>query len=265
MSLSSKPKSNEADIKAGKKTPLRYVDCDNCSMQPVCQPIDSGKQSLDLTSNYLTRRIPVNTEHDSSAHLNQAADTVLFEQEAPLTAIFAVCSGTFKLSQQNDNGTEKVVGFRFPGELLGEDALFLEKYNYNAVALGDNSVCEVFVEQLSACGRLAPEVQHNLVQLLTKQSYQQQCNAQALVGKKSAECLLAAFLLNVCSRNAKHSGCETEIDLSISRQDIASFLGMRRETLSRLLSKFQQQSLISLSGKKLVILSIDNLQRLSNS
>ncbi len=265
MPLSSKSESNKADKKAGKTTPLRYVDCDNCSMQPVCQPIESGKQSLDLTSNYLTRRISVNTKLDSSAHLIKATDTVLFEQEAPLTAIFAVCSGTFKLSQQNEDGTEKVVGFRFPGELLGEDALFLEKYNYNAIALGENSVCEVFVEQLSACSKLAPEVQHNLVQLLTKQSYQQQCNAQALIGKKSAESLLAAFLLNICSRNAKHSGSATEIDLSISRQDIASFLGVRRETLSRLLSKFQQQALISLNGKKLAILSIDGMQGIANS
>jgi CRP/FNR family transcriptional regulator len=257
--------SNKAETQAKKQTSPRYVDCDNCSMQPVCQPIDSGKQSFDLTSNYLTRRIPVNIEHNTSANLKQRSDTRLFEQAMPLTAIFAVCSGTFKLCQKTEDGSEKVVGFRFPGELIGEDALFLEKYNYSAVALGDNSVCEVFVEQLSACGKLAPDVQQNLIQLLTKQSYQQQCNTQALIGKKSADCLLAAFLLNICSRNAKHSGSETEIELHISRHDIANFLGMRRETLSRLLSKFQQKQLISLAGKKLSLLSIKELQLLAGS
>jgi len=251
--------------KAENKALPRYVDCDNCSMQAVCQPIDSGAQTFDLASNYLTRRIAVNTEHTNPAHLNQGTDTKLFEQSAPLTAIFAVCSGTFKLSQKNEDGSEKIVGFRFPGELIGEDALFLEQYNYSAIALGDNSVCEVFIEQLSACGKLAPEVQQNLIHLLTKQSYQQQRNTQALIGRKSAESLLAAFLLNVCSRNAKHSGSETEIELNISRQDIANFLGIRRETLSRILSKFQQQTLISLERKKLTILSIDELKRISNS
>jgi len=251
--------------KAETKATSRYVDCNNCSMQSVCQPIDSGKQTFNLASNYLTRRIELNTEHETSANLNQTADTRLFEQATPLTAIFAVCSGTFKLCQHNEDGIEKVVGFRFPGELMGEDALFLEKYNYSAIALGENSVCEVFIEQLSACGKLAPEVQQNLIHLLTKQSYQQQRNTQALIGKKSAESLLAAFLLNVCSRNAKHSGSETEIELNISRQDIANFLGIRRETLSRILSKFQQQALICLERKKLTILSIDDLKRMSNS
>lgn len=259
------PLTNKAETKAEKQTPPRYVDCDNCSMQSVCQPIDSGKQTFDLTNNYLKRRVPVNTEHSTSHHLNQASDTKLFDQAMPLKAIFAVCSGTFKLCQQNEDGSEKVVGFRFPGELIGEDALFLEKYNYSAIALGDNSVCEVFVEQLSACSELAPQVQKNLIKLLTKQSYLQQCNTQALIGKKSTDCLLAAFLLNVSSRNAKHTGSETIIELSISRQDIANFLGIRRETLSRLLSKFQQQQLISLAGKKLELLSLDGLQKLASS
>ncbi|MEY8251076.1 MAG: helix-turn-helix domain-containing protein, partial [Colwellia sp.] len=244
--------------------PSHCVDCENCSMQAICQPIGSKNQAIDLTNNYLTRRVEVSTEQNSSQPLNPSTGATLFEQATPLTAIFAVCSGTFKLCQKNDEDIEKIVGFRFPGELMGEDALFLETYNYSAIALGDNSVCEVFVEPLSACSQLAPELQQNLIVLLTKQSYEQQRNAQAITGKKSADSLLAAFLLNICQRNAKYSGNETEIELSISRQDIACFLGIRRETLSRLLSKFQHEQLISLNRKQLSLLSINHLKQLAN-
>jgi len=251
--------------KSKNKVPSRFVDCVNCSMQAICQPIGPEDQSIDLSNNYLTRRIEVSAEKDASQHLNQAAGAKLFEQAKPLTAIFAVCSGTFKLTQKNEEGIEKVIGFRFPGELIAEDALFLESYNYSAVALGDNSVCEVFAKKLSACSKLAPELQLNLIQLLTKQSYEQQCNSQALVGKKSAESLLAAFLLNICQRNAKHSGNSAKLYLTISRHDIACFLGMRRETLSRLLSKLQQEQLIKISGKQLSLLAIDTLRQLANN
>ncbi|PKI16722.1 Crp/Fnr family transcriptional regulator [Colwellia sp. 12G3] len=243
----------------------RYVDCENCSMQPVCLPIGSENQAIDLTSNYLTRRVEVSAEKNSSSLLSQATGVKLFDQAKPLTAIFAVCSGTFKLSQQNEEGIETIVGFRFPGEVMGEDALFLNVYNYSAIALGDNSVCQVFVAPLSACSKVAPELQQNLIQLLTKQSYEQQLNNQALIGKKSADCLLAAFLLNICQRNAKHSGNATEIELSISRHDMANFLGIRRETLSRLLSKFQQEQLISFKEKQLSLLSLEHLKRLANN
>jgi CRP/FNR family transcriptional regulator len=241
-----------------------YVDCDNCSMQAICQPIGSDNQAIDLTNNYLTRRVEVSAEQSSLLPKTPSTCPTLFDQASPLTAIFAVCSGTFKLCQKNDAGIEKIVGFRFPGELMGEDALFLERYNYSAVALGDNSVCEVFVEPLSACSQLAPELQQNLIQLLTKQSYEQQRNAHAITGKKSADCLLAAFLLNICQRNAKHSGSESVFELTISRQDIACFLGMRRETLSRLLSKFQHEQLINLTGKQLTLLSLNQLQKLAS-
>ena len=84
----------------------RYVDCDNCSMQAICQPIGTDNQPIDLTNNYLTRRVEVSTEANSSQPLPPSIDTRLFEQASPLTAIFAVCSGTFKLCQTNDAGIE---------------------------------------------------------------------------------------------------------------------------------------------------------------
>ena len=77
--------------------------------------------------------------------------------------------------------------------------------------------------------------------------------------------MLAAFLLNICQRNAKHSGNSAKLSLTISRHDIACFLGMRRETLSRLLSKLQQEQLIKISGKQLSLLGIDNLRQLANN
>ncbi len=251
---------NKAENKAEKQTTSRFVDCDNCAMQAVCLPLGTENKTIDLTDNYLTKRIEVDSKQDA---LNQSTGAKLFEQGQPLTAIYAVCSGAFKLSQQNDEGIEKVVGFRFPGEVMGEDALFLEKYNYSAIALGDNSVCEVFVAPLSACGNLVPELQQNLIKLLTKQSFEQQRNTQALIGKKSADCLLAAFLLNICQRYAKHSGTTTGLELTMSRYDIANFLGIRRETLSRLLSKLQQEQIISIKGTRFSILSLDSLTKLA--
>ncbi|KGJ89934.1 Crp/Fnr family transcriptional regulator [Colwellia psychrerythraea] len=251
--------------KAAMQDAEHYIDCEKCSMQAVCRPIGSEEQTIDLTSNYLTRQVKVKANQSSSLNLRQTPGAKLFEQGQALTAIFAVCTGTFKLSRKNEAGIERVVGFRFPGELIAEDALFLKEYNYSAIALGDNTVCKINVEKLSACSKVAPEFQQNLILLLTKQSFEQQRNSQALIGQKSAECLLAAFLLNICQRNAKHSGCDTQTELAISRHDIASFLGIRRETLSRLLSKFQREQLIKIKNKHLTLLSIDGLKQLDNN
>jgi CRP/FNR family transcriptional regulator len=229
-----------------------FVECDDCSMNSVCQPITTSTQSIDLSESYLHRRIATK------------ANNVLFKHSTPLTSIYAVSSGVFKLCQQTDDGTANIIGLRFPGELIGEDALFLKTYNYTAIAIGNSSVCKVSVEQITSCGQLVPEVQQNLIELLSRQSYVRQRNFQAYIGKKSADSLLSAFLLNIIERNASYTGSDNSIELPINRNDIANFLGLRRETLSRVFSKFQKEQLIQVEGKKIELLEQDKLIKLAN-
>jgi len=235
-----------------KKDKNNYVECDDCSMNSVCRPLSTVKQSINLSESYLQRRITTK------------ANDVLFNQSTPLTSIYAVSSGTFKLCRQTDDSTENIIGLRFPGELIGEDALFLKTYNYTAIAVGDGSVCKVSVEQMTSCGKLIPEVQNNLIELLSRQSYVRQRNFQAYIGKKSADSLLAAFLLNVIERNASYTGSNNSIELPVNRNDIANFLGLRRETLSRVFSKFQKEQFIQVEGKRIELIEQGKLSKLAD-
>jgi len=233
------------------KDNTEYVDCKNCGMNAVCQPINAGNQSLSLSESYLNKKLAIN-----------ACETV-FINETQLTCIYAVCSGTFKLCQQTSIGEERIIGFRFPGELLGEDAIYHEKYNYTPIAIGQGSLCQVLVNEVKTCSGMVPHLQQNLILLLANQSFVNQKNNQSLVGKKTAESLLAAFLINTYERTIEHYKCVNEINLVMSRYDIANFLGLRRETLSRLFSKLQKDSLISTKGKKVILINIDALRNLA--
>ncbi len=232
-----------------KNDQTKYVECEDCSMNSVCQPVTTVNQSINLSDSYLHRRI---------------SSKVLFQQSTPLTDIYAVSSGAYKLCQKTDDGDENIIGLRFPGELIGEDALYLKTYNYTAIAVGESSVCKVCVEQMTSCGKLVPEIQQNFIDLLSRQSYVRQRNFQAYIGKKSADSLLAAFLLNIIERNADYTGNDDYIELPISRNDVANFLGLRRETLSRVFSKFQKEQLIQVEGKKIQLLEQDRLHKLAD-
>ncbi len=234
-----------------------FVDCGNCAMDPVCQSIEVDNQSLLMSPHYLSRRVVTNASY------------AIFKQNDPLSAIYAVSSGTYKLciyiqNTQTAQIEEKIIGFRFPGELLGEDGLHLKQYNYSAIAITQSSVCIVSIDNLVSCGKLVPQLQENLIKLINQQSYICQKNFQAFIGKKSAESLLASFLINSMERNAAHSGSETVLNLSISRNDIANFLGLRRETLSRIFSKFQKDQLIKVESKKIILNCLDKLHLLVN-
>ena len=241
------------------------IACENCSMNAICQPVEADGQTLDLSKNYLIKKIPVNGQTlDISQRHTQVKNRILFEENTPLTSIYAVCSGVFKLCVTSKDGYEKVVGLRYPGELIGEDALFLENYNYSAIAIGQSSVCEVSIEQFSSCGKLVPELQQNLIALLSKQSYVRQTNFQSFIGKKSADSLLAAFLINITKRNEAYTGSSSKLNLLVSRNDVANFLGLRRETLSRVFAKFQKEGLIKIEGKIIHLLQKELLCDLAN-
>jgi CRP/FNR family transcriptional regulator, anaerobic regulatory protein len=232
---------------ASSKESTQYVACDHCAMEPICQPINVADQSLLLSDNYLDKRIET------------SAQEVLFNQDEALSSIYAVCSGCFKLVVFNSKNEEKIIGFRFPGELLGEDALFPKKYGHQAIAIENSTVCKVSVQELTSNANLVPDLQANLVNLLSRQSYINQKEFNSLVAKKSAESLLASFLLNISERYRFYSGTKHLISLSMSRENIANFLGLRRETLSRLLSKFQKDGILILKGKKIELLALEKL------
>ncbi|MEW6982882.1 helix-turn-helix domain-containing protein [Colwelliaceae bacterium 6471] len=230
----------------------QYVKCQDCAMNPVCGPVVSGGSQLSLADSYLTKRCAIQSGEQA------------FEKHAPLKDIFAVCSGVFKLCDQNEIGEEKIVGFRFAGELLGDDAISPNRYNYKAIAIGKSSLCKVAMSQLVDCSKAVPNLQLQFISLLTKQNYLNHQGINAIVAKKTAESLLVAFLLNIAKRINASNEQTWQFDLPMSRDDIANFLGLRRETLSRILTKLQKGNLIMIQGKNMKLLNVDVLSRLAN-
>jgi CRP/FNR family transcriptional regulator len=220
-------------------------------MQPVCVPLKAGQTEISIMDSYLSKQNIV------------TISTPLFREEEIAGAIYAVCSGSFKLTETSPEGKEKVIGFRFPGELIGEDAIHTQHYNYNAVAVGNTTVCRVDIKELNECGKLMPELQLSLISLLSKQNSMLREEFTSVVAKHTAESLLAAFILNMLKRNAQHQESETKLHLPVGRDVIANHLGFRRETLSRIFSKFQQQNLLIIQAKDIEILNLAGLQKIA--
>jgi CRP/FNR family transcriptional regulator len=85
------------------------------------------------------------------------------------------------------------------------------------------------------------------------------------IGKKNAEERLATFLITLSSRFHRLGYSSREIKLSMSRQEIANYLGLTIETVSRIMSRFQREELISINRKQVSIKNPDVIKRLSSS
>lgn len=224
--------------------------CQSCSLYHLCLPLGLETGDLDRLDNAIKRR--------QSTHKND----FLYRIGDPLKAIYAIRSGSFKTYLTQPDGTEQIIGFSLPGELLGLDAISENKHSCSAQALETSNVCEIPFGNLESLAHEIPSLQHQLFRLMSKEIQQDQ-NLMLLLAQMPAETRLASFLLGMSERLNKRGYAANEFNLSMSRGDIANLLGMAVETISRLLGHFQDDGLLRVERKHITILELDRLRKLA--
>jgi CRP/FNR family transcriptional regulator len=183
----------------------------------------------------------------------------LYRDGEKTVAIYAVRSGCVKTMTESANGDEQIVGFHLPGELLGLDGFADGMHTCNALALETSSVCELPLEELeSLCHRL-PGLQKQMRRIMGKEVNNDH-KLLLLLGKMTAEERLASFLLSLSSRMEERNWKESEFNLTMPRQDIANYLGMAVETVSRLFATFQTEKIIDVDRRHITILDMQRLK-----
>ncbi|MBF0614315.1 MAG: helix-turn-helix domain-containing protein [Magnetococcales bacterium] len=235
-------KKNQSDGDVAECPDRMEVACEQCGLFGFLRLFEQmGIASL---SQFLTRQIPM------------AKGARLFEAEQPFHGIYAVKKGSFKSCALLDaSGEQQITGFYLPGELLGLDAIRVGVYGYHAVALEASSVCQLPFMQVEELGEHMAAFQEQVIQVLVDQVRHDQ-RQTLLVGRRSAEERLGAFLLNLSERLERHGfGTGEGFRLPMLQNDIANYLGLSMETVSRTLRSFREQELVSLQGKWVRILN----------
>lgn len=224
--------------------------CQNCSLYDLCLPMGLESGELDRLDNV------IKTRHSFEKN------KLLFRLGEPLKSVYAIRSGSFKTYLTNPDGTEQIVGFSLPGELLGLDAISEDRHICTAKALETSSVCEIPFDRLESLARDIPGLQHQLLRLMSKEIQQDQ-KLMLLLAQMPADTRLASFLLGLSERLTKRGYAAYDFNLSMSRGDISNLLGMAVETISRLLSHFQETGLLKVERKHISILKIDELRKIA--
>jgi len=226
------------------------VACNECSLHQLCLPRSINGSDLEKLDNIIERKKPLKrNEH-------------LFQMGSKFHSIYVVRSGSLKTYSPTVDGQEQVTGFHLPGELLGLDAIGKGNHPCAAKALEMTSVCEVPFSNLEHLTQELPSLQHQLLRLMSKEIFDDQ-ELMLLLGKKTAEARLSAFLLSISLRFKQRGFSSSEFYLSMSRNDIANYLGLAVETVSRMFTRFQEDGLIDAERKHIIIKNHDNLQKIA--
>lgn len=235
----------------GNRLDLQHLHqaCSKCSLAELCLPHGLSHED--------TERLDTLVQTSAPLHAGQH----LFRVGDAFQAIYAVHSGYFKTYATDDIGREQVLGFHLPGELMGLGAIYPNQHQVNAVALDTSTVCRLPYNDLAGLAAQMSSLQHQLLRLMSKGIV----GSQALSGDFTAEERLAAFLMSLSQRLQQRGYSSTEFILAMTRRDIANYLRLATETVSRTLAQFQDDGLIAVERRNLRILDSDKLGRLCHN
>jgi CRP/FNR family transcriptional regulator len=223
------------------------VSCASCTLRELCIPQGMSIEELKLIDTVIERKKPVH----KNDYLFHAGDTN--------RSIYAVLSGSVKTLVDNPNGEEQIVGFHLPGELLGMDGFSGDAHTCSAVALETSSVCEFPLESLDEVCHEVPSIQYAMRRIMGKEVTKDHAML-LLLGRMSAEEKLASFLISLSKRMAQRHWKPTEFNLTMPRQDIANYLGLAVETVSRLFAHLQDQEIIEVDRRRVNICDMERLK-----
>lgn len=229
---------------------LRH-SCANCALHLLCVPGGLDADGLNRLEGIVRRRRLVRRGER------------LFRMGDPLTSVYVASEGAFKTVQVTEVGDAVLLGFHLPGELMGLDALGSGMHRCEAVALTDAQLCELPCAQLDDVARELPGLQQQLLRVIG-QSMGRDHDHMAVLMRRQASERLAAFLHGLSERYARIGLPPLQFTLPMSREDIAQYVGLALETVSRGFSRLQDDGVIAVQGRRIGIVNPGELERLAH-
>ena len=203
-------------------------------------------------------------EHVPVRRCKHAVGQSIYHAGQPFHAIHLVHAGSYKTCELADDGREQVTGFRMRGDLVGVESIGLKAYACDVIALEDSEAWELpYPAMLRACLHM-PELQACLTSALAAE-IRSDHSWMLKLGTLAAERRVAAFLLDVAARYASLGYSARHFILRMSRIDMASFLALKHETVSRALSRLHDLSYITVQRREVRVLDVDGLRALAGA
>ncbi len=176
----------------------------------------------------------------------------LFREGTSPRWVYIIKRGKVKLYQQTDSGSEQIVYIYIPGELFGyRPSLCQELHPASAKTLEDSAIYFMPVKSFLDILRKSPVLSNILLQNLSHE-FTVLVNRIAAFGQKSALERIALSLL-ILRERYRRADEGREIEITLSRADLASFVGATNETIARLITKLKSEKIITTRGRKIIV------------
>ncbi len=186
------------------------------------------------------------TMHLMGAIMSHLRNSEIFGEGEPAEYLYKVMSGCVRTYKTLNDGRRQISGFYLPGEVFGLS--FDDEHTVSAEAIADSKVLVIKRGALGALAGRDPSIARELFTLTGRELRRAQERILLLI--KSAQERVAGFLLEMADRTSATDA----VELPMSRQDIADYLGLTIETVSRTLTALECSAAIGLPSSRHIVL-----------
>jgi CRP/FNR family transcriptional regulator len=176
-------------------------------------------------------------------HIQFAPCETVFAQEEITTSFYNLLEGVMRLYKLLPDGRRQIVGFALPGDFVGMATS--ARHNFSADAIRPVVVCRFPRAPFARFVEDKPQLLRRINEMAIRELSQAQ-DHMVLLGRRSAEEKVATFLVGWRDRLALLGGTAKAVSLPMSRQDIADYLGLTIETVSRTFTKLERDGVIEI-------------------
>lgn len=175
-----------------------------------------------------------------------ARNAEVYGENEPAEYLYKVVSGSVRTYKVLADGRRQIGAFYLPGDVFGFETG--DEHAFSAEAVADTKVLVLKRSALTALAAREHTVAHELFCIMTRELKRAQNHIMLLI--KTAQERVADFLLEMAERGR----ASNQIDLPMSRQDIADYLGLTIETVSRTLTQLENAAAIALPTSRRILL-----------
>ena len=245
----------------GNSGPLERMDIHNSEIPELCRACEARHKGIcgALNTDQLIRL----NKYSSRKHATAGSELLGDEEE--VKSYSNVLSGVVKLTKTMADGRQQIVGLQFAPDFLGRP--FHSSSKVTAEAASEVSLCSFPKSTLEAMIREQPELEHRLLNQALKELDEAR-DWMLTLGRKTAGEKVASFLhmiaRNISPETEFSAGREIAFDLPMTRADMADFLELTIETVSRQMTRLRKAGIIGIENNRHIsIPDITRLERIS--
>lgn len=205
-------------------------------MSELCLPHHLDPQGLEKLDTIIQRHKPV-----------QKKD-LLIRAGSSLKWLYAVRSGSLKSYIIDEQGRQQVIDFHLPGDLVGFDAIASGQHRSFTQALETTMLCQIPLDSLDDLAVEFPVLRRQMLRLMSDELFSGKQLVSTL-NNRTAPQRLAFFIYSLSQRFATRGLSSSSFRLTMTRADIANYLGLSVETASRILTQLQERQILRIEQK----------------